>query len=148
MGTDESRGGTEVTTGVRGRTLANIPRLTAMSGPAAGRAFAMASSLATVGRHKTNDLVLDDPRVSGVHLELRRLGERLHVRDAGSTNGTWMGPHKILEMELGAGAELAIGATLLRLDLDEQATGAPASTSEVFGELVGCSLAMRELFAT
>src|SRR5215472_17445061 len=137
MGTDESRGGTEVTTGVRGRTLANIPRLTAMSGPAAGRAFAMASSLATVGRHKTNDLVLDDPRVSGVHLELHRVGERVHVRDAGSTNGTWIGQHRVTEIALAAGGELLVGATLLRLDIDEDATTAAISPSHSFGELVG-----------
>ncbi|MBV9946001.1 MAG: sigma 54-dependent Fis family transcriptional regulator [Myxococcales bacterium] len=124
------------------------PRVTAVSGPGAGRAFAMTSSIATVGRHPSNDLVLDDPRVSGLHLELRRAGERVHVRDAGSTNGTWIGPHRVCEIELAIGAELTVGGTLLRLDLDLGATAAAISQSESFGELVGRSTAMRELFAT
>ena len=148
MGTDESRGGTEVNTGITNRTLASIPRLTAMSGPAAGRAFAMASSLATVGRHKTNDLVLDDPRVSGVHLELCRVGERVRARDAGSTNGTWIGPHRVTEIELAPGGELMVGSTLLRLDIDDEATPAALSKGHSFGDLVGQSTSMRELFAT
>jgi DNA-binding NtrC family response regulator len=148
MSPSESRGGTEVNLGAEPRSREAVPRLTAVSGPGAGRALAMASALATVGRHKTNDLVLDDPQVSGVHLELRRIGERIHVRDAGSTNGTWIGPHRVLEMEVSAGAELTIGATVLRVDVDDAATGAVVSASESFGELVGRSTTMRELFAT
>src|SRR6202166_2271380 len=113
MASTDNRGGTEVNTGVAMRALDAVPRLTAVSGPGAGRALAMARSLATVGRHKTNDLVLDDPRVSGVHLELRRVGDRVHARDAGSTNGTWIGSHRVIEIELAVGGELTVGATLL-----------------------------------
>ncbi len=148
MTNEQVRGGTEVVTGVTSRTLTAVPRLTAIAGPGAGRAFAMASSLATVGRHPTNDLVLDDPRVSGVHLELRRVGERVHVRDAGSTNGTWIGPHRITEVELAAGGEILVGGTTLRLDIDDATTAASISPRDSFGELVGQSTAMRELFAT
>ncbi len=145
---EDVRGGTEVNTGVRLQTVAAVPRLSAVSGPGAGRAFAMSSSLATVGRHPTNDLVLNDPRVSGVHLELRRVDDRIHVRDAGSTNGTWLGPHRITEIELAPGGEITVGGTLLRLDIDDHATTAQVSSTEAFGELVGRSTSMRELFAT
>jgi two-component system response regulator GlrR len=148
MTSDPARGGTEVNKGVASRALDAIPRLTAVSGPGAGRALAMASALATVGRHATNDLVLDDPQVSGVHLELRRVGERVHVRDAGSTNGTWIGPHRVTEVELASGGELLVGGTLLRIDVDEAATRSAVSALESFGELVGRSASMRELFAT
>src|SRR6185369_168038 len=113
----------------------------AVSGPGAGRSLAMTHALATAGRHSTNDLVLADPGVSGVHFELRRLGERVHVRDAGSTNGTWLGPHKITEAELASGAEITVGGTLLRLDLDGGAVPAALSPEESFGELVGHSTA-------
>jgi DNA-binding NtrC family response regulator len=108
----------------------------------------MAHALATAGRHATNDLVLNDPRVSGVHLELHRVGERIHVRDAGSTNGTWLGPHRVTEIELAPGGELTVGDTLLRVDIDGGASPAAVSSQESFGELVGKSTAMRELFAT
>jgi DNA-binding NtrC family response regulator len=141
------RGGTEVNE-VAKPLLGRVPRLTAVSGPGAGRAFAMESALATAGRHPTNDLVLADPRVSGVHLELRRVGDRVHVRDAGSTNGTWAGPHRVTEIELAAGGEITVGSTLLRVDLDGDAVPAKRSAVGSFGELVGQSPEMLELFAT
>jgi len=78
--------------------------------------LAMTHALATVGRHPSNDLVLDDPRTSGVHLELRRVGHRIHVRDPGSTNGTWIGPHRVIDAELAPGAEIEIGANVLRVE--------------------------------
>jgi DNA-binding NtrC family response regulator len=148
MAQDDTRGGTEVNTGIRQRTLSSVPKLVAAVGPGAGRALAMSTALATVGRHPTNDLVLPDPRVSGVHLELRRVGERVHVRDAGSTNGTWLGPHRVTEVELAPGGEIVVGGTTLRLDLDDATTTAALSARDSFGELVGRSTEMRELFAT
>src|SRR5580704_3579389 len=148
MSEPEKHGGTEVTTHVAAHPGQAIPRLTAVSGPGAGRALAMSSALATVGRHPTNDLALDDPRVSGVHLELRRAGTRVHVRDAGSTNGTWIGPHRVTEVELAAGGELTVGGTVLRLDIDAGATPAATSKQDFFGELVGVSTVMHELFVT
>jgi DNA-binding NtrC family response regulator len=108
----------------------------------------MTHAIATAGRHATNDLVLNDPRVSGVHLELRRVGDKVHVRDAGSTNGTWLGPHRVTEIEIAAGGELTVGDTTLRLDIDDAASPAAQSPQGSFGELVGNSTAMRELFAT
>src|SRR5579859_3014745 len=125
-----------------------VPRLTAMGGPSAGRGLAMTNALATVGRHPSNDLVLDDPRVSGVHLELRRVGDRVHVRDAESTNGTWIGPHRVFEAEVAAGAEIGVGGTVVRVDIDDAATPARQSTAGSFGGLVGQSPEMLELFAT
>jgi DNA-binding NtrC family response regulator len=129
------------------RPVLALPRVTAISGPATGRGFAMASARATIGRHATNDLVLDDPRVSGVHLELRRNDQRVQVRDMGSTNGTWLGRHRVTEIELDPGAELMVGGSLLRFDVDAEGIPSPVSPSNSFGELVGESIVMRELFA-
>lgn len=143
-----NRGDTQVTTGFAAEQSPAVPRISAVSGPGSGRAMAMTRSLATVGRHSTNDLVLDDARVSGVHLELRRVGDRVHVRDAGSTNGTWLGKHRIADAELSAGAELVLGDTLLRIDTDAETAQAAVSPTASFGRLVGVSTAMREIFAT
>jgi two-component system nitrogen regulation response regulator GlnG len=144
---DPPRGGTEVNE-VDAPALAGVPRLTAVTGPNAGRGLAMTSALATVGRHPTNDLVLDDPRTSGVHLELRRVGDRVHVRDAGSTNGTWIGAHRVMEIDLAVGGELTVGGTALRLDFDDAAIPVRRSTAHSFGDMVGSSPEMLELFAT
>jgi DNA-binding NtrC family response regulator len=141
-------GATEVNATVGVPAPTGVPRISAVSGPGSGRSLAMAQSIASAGRHATNDLVLNDPRVSGVHLELHRVGDRIHVRDSGSTNGTWFGPHRITEIELAEGAELIVGDTLLRVDIDGGASPAALSPDESFGELVGKSVVMRELFAT
>jgi DNA-binding NtrC family response regulator len=148
MASTEGRGETEVNARVTLPEGSGVPRLTAVSGPGAGRSLAMARAIATAGRHATNDLVLADPRVSGVHLELSRVGNRIHVRDAGSTNGTWLGAHRVSEIELAPGGELTVGDTVLRIDTDDGARPAAQSEQEAFGELVGESQAMRELFAT
>jgi DNA-binding NtrC family response regulator len=123
-----------------------IPRLVAVAGASAGRALAMSSTLATVGRHATNDLVLADPLVSGVHLELRRVAGAVRVRDAGSTNGTFIAGQRIFEAELAPGATITVGSTVLQLDIDPVAIPAKESPSDSFGGLVGASTVMHELF--
>ena len=145
--TSDARGGTQANPGIMTRTAA-LPKFVAVSGPAAGRAFAVVRASATVGRHPTNDFVVDDPRVSGTHLELTRDEDRVRVRDVGSMNGTWLGKNRVVEIELAIGAELTIGDTLLRLDVDDAGASPPMNERESFGELLGRSLAMRELFAT
>jgi two-component system nitrogen regulation response regulator GlnG len=148
MASDDRQGGTEVSREIRPRSPTSVPRVVAVAGPGAGAAFAMSSALATVGRHPTNDLVLPDPRVSGVHLELQRASNRVRVRDAGSTNGTWFGAHRVTEIELADGGEIVVGGTTLRVERDQEALAATISAHTSFGGLVGESRAMRELFAT
>ncbi|HEY8080353.1 MAG TPA: sigma 54-interacting transcriptional regulator [Labilithrix sp.] len=143
----EGRGGTQVNP-IPSPRAAAVPRLVATSGPSAGRGFALRGSTATVGRHPTNDFVVEDPRVSGTHLELTRNGDRVRIHDTGSTNGTWLGPHRVVDAEIAPGAELTIGDSTIKLDIDEAAAPAPAAARESFGELVGRSAVMRELFAT
>jgi two-component system nitrogen regulation response regulator GlnG len=143
----DARGETELTEAPRAGARITVPRLLAIRGPGAGTGLAMTGSLATVGRHRTNDLVLADPRVSAVHLEVRRVGTGVRIRDAGSTNGTWLGPHRIVEMELAAGAEITVGGTVVRLDAGQEAASDVATARQAFGDLVGASPPMRELFA-
>lgn len=143
---------------LRGTTIANppvaprtsvVPKLVAITGPSKGASFAVAQTSTTVGRHSTNDFVVDDPHVSAAHLELTREGDRVRVRDVGSTNGTWMGTTRITDVELTIGGELQIGDTLLRVNVED--AGAPQSSEkarESFGEIVGRGKPMRELFAT
>lgn len=66
----ENRGGTEANPVFVAREEA-VPKLVAVNGPSAGRAYAVTRATATVGRHATNDFVVEDPRVSGTHLDSR-----------------------------------------------------------------------------
>ncbi len=145
--TDDLRGGTEANPVLNTRSEV-VPKLVAVTGPSAGRGFALLRATGTVGRHPTNDFVVEDPRVSGTHLELTRAGDRVRVRDVGSTNGTWLGIHRVTDLEIAPGAELVIGDSLIRLEVDASAVSPPPVTREAFGQLVGRSPIMRELFAT
>src|SRR5258708_7030176 len=147
----EKREGVDVTE-VHGRPAVGpgeaIGRLVVVEGANRGGAVALQRAQATVGRHPTNDLVLQDPRVSAVHLELaRRSGGHVHVRDVGSTNGTWIGDNRIHEVELAPGAIVRLGDTLLRLELDLRAIPPETAPVSTFEGLIGTTPAMRELFA-
>jgi transcriptional regulator with GAF, ATPase, and Fis domain len=112
-----------------------------------GAAVALVRAHATVGRHPTNDLVLQDSRVSAVHLELgRRPGGRILVRDAGSTNGTWLGDQRVIEAELTRGALVRVGDSLLRVEVEDRTSQAQQSSQARFRSLLGSSPEMRELF--
>ena len=68
----------------------------------------------TVGRSADNDVVLDDRRVSAVHLVLERVGAHWSVRDAGSRNGTAVNGERILtERILRSGDEIRVGESRL-----------------------------------
>jgi DNA-binding NtrC family response regulator len=86
--------------------------------------------------------------VSAVHVELaRRPGGKVVVRDAGSTNGTWLGDHRVIEAELAAGALIRVGDTLLRVEVDDRTTPPDQPPGIRFQTLIGSSPEMRELFA-
>jgi DNA-binding NtrC family response regulator len=83
-----------------------------------------------------------------VHLEVtRRPVGRVLVRDAGSTNGSWIGDHRLVEAELSTGATLRVGDTLLRIDADEGAAPVQGAATTRFEGLLGSTPEMRELFA-
>jgi len=132
----------------KARPGGGVARLVVTQGPSSGKSLVLTQARATVGRHTTNDLVLDDRRVSSAHLELERRDEgRLLVRDLSTTNGTFIGAHRILEAELGPGALLRVGDSSLRLELDDRAEPERGSEAARFGGLLGASPEMRELFA-
>ncbi len=71
----------------------------------------------TVGRGYGNDVILDDPKVSPVHLRIERAEDGgLVVRDLGSRNGTFrMEPWaRLAEMALSQDARVMVGDTVLR----------------------------------
>ena len=47
-------------------------------------------TLLQIGRDPSNDAVLDSPAVSRFHAQIRRIGQRYHVRDLRSTSGVFV----------------------------------------------------------
>lgn len=53
-------------------------------------AFALDVDLATIGRGLNNTIVLEDPRISRQHAQVRWKSRRFLISDLGSTNGTYV----------------------------------------------------------
>ncbi|WP_026370997.1 FhaA domain-containing protein [Kallotenue papyrolyticum] len=53
-------------------------------------AFPLEANLVTLGRGLNNDIVLEDPRISRQHAQIRYRSRRFLISDLGSTNGTYV----------------------------------------------------------
>jgi DNA-binding NtrC family response regulator len=122
-------------------------RLTVVEGPDRGRHADFAEAKLRVGARPENQLVLSDPRVSGLHCELSAEPGGVRLRDPGSTNGTWANELRVRDAYLEQGARLRVGDTLLELEDTGGAVELELEPGSAFGPLVGASPVMRELFA-
>lgn len=93
------------------------PRLLAVSGPYAGKAFPMEKPEATIGREPDRDIALTTDRsVSRHHARLTRGAGGVEIQDEGSSNGTFVNGARVSRQTLRPGDELTIGATVFRLE--------------------------------
>jgi DNA-binding NtrC family response regulator len=122
-------------------------QLLVIDGADRGRACRLGDGEVVVGTDAACDLVVSDDRVSAKQLTIRADGSRFVVRDLGSLNGTWYEGSRITEITIPAGSTLLVGKSALRIEAEAQPLDLPPSQQRTFGELVGESLAMREVFA-
>jgi hypothetical protein len=82
-----------------------------------GHAYPLLGAVTVVGRGDDADVVLDDPGVSRRHAEIRVTtdGPRLvaHLRDLGSTNGTFVDGSRVAGEVLRDGSHITLGRTRL-----------------------------------
>jgi adenylate cyclase len=84
--------------------------------------------LTTIGRSKTNDLVLPDPKVSRNHSLLRCLGEdKYYLVDMGSANGTFLnGKRVIVPVLLKSDDVIQIGSNFFVFQIEKNNQKNPA----------------------
>lgn len=71
----------------------------------------------TIGRYRA-DVVIDDPKLSRRHLEVRPDGDALIVEDLGSTNGTYVDDCRIdRPTQLRCGARVKLGSTVFEVEV-------------------------------
>jgi pSer/pThr/pTyr-binding forkhead associated (FHA) protein len=68
-----------------------------------------------LGRGVACQLVFADDSVSRRHAELRLEDGLWHLRDLGSTNGTWVNGRRVREAEVRPGDEIRLGAVRFTL---------------------------------
>ena len=90
----------------------------------AGRTIDLRRPVTTIGRRSDRDVVLDDPRASRQHAEIRLAAGGFTVVDCGSSNGTRVNGQHVQTRRLLPGDEIEIGDTHLRFETD--AGSAPA----------------------
>ncbi|MCL2725875.1 MAG: sigma 54-interacting transcriptional regulator [Polyangiaceae bacterium] len=98
-----------------------------------------------IGRNESCDLVVDDRKVSAVHMELVATECGVRVRDLGSRNGTFISDTRVGEVYLTKPTTLTVGESALEFS---PTTPEHVELPEVaqFGPLVGVSAAMRGVF--
>ena len=66
-----------------------------------------------IGREFPSDLILSDEKVSAMHATLSKSGDAYHLRDLGSTNGTFINGRRTIGITLHRGDHIRIGSTAL-----------------------------------
>ena len=77
-----------------GRRLSGIPKSELRFLVHNGRRVRISDKM-TIGRDRSNDIVIDDALVSRVHCIVRRIRTSWYIEDTGSKNGTWVNEKRI-----------------------------------------------------
>ena len=149
MSPDDLRTSTWIAQGPEGGPGLRIRRcrLTVVAGPDTGLARDFEANVIRVGARRGADLVLTDGKVSRTHFEIRLDPQGYRVRDLESTNGTFVSGLRITDVYVPPGASIYVGDSRLRFDPLDDSVEVALSKADRFGEMVGRSVVMRELFA-
>ncbi len=122
-------------------------RIEITAGASKGLSKQVSEGVVRIGTAESNDLVLDDRRISRTHLEVEVSPTGVQVRDMRSKNGTFFQGSRIGTVDLPlAGAVLTLGDSEVAFHPDDDPVAQPMSLRERCGRLLGKSAVMRQLF--
>jgi len=122
-------------------------QLEVIEGPDKGKTKDLSPTALIVGTSAECDLILTDGAVSRKHFELVPEENGFLLRDLGSKNGTFSGTLRLRQATLVGSEEIRLGLTRIRLNLQDSHVDFPLSGKTAFGNLMGRSVAMRQVFA-
>jgi len=120
-------------------------RLEVVAGPDVGKSIELAQPAIMIGRTGA-DLNLTDPKVSGLHAELRLQADGYRIRDLGSTNGTHVRGVRIVDGFIAPGSTIQIGKSAVVFDPLDDSVSVPLWHESRLHGLIGGSAAMRHMF--
>ncbi|MCC7535778.1 MAG: sigma 54-dependent Fis family transcriptional regulator [Deltaproteobacteria bacterium] len=132
--------------GERATLVMHRLRLRVTGGADKGKECDVEAARVTIGAAQGNDLVLTDRQVSRHHCEVLFRDGRFLLRDLGSTNGTFVGDVKVVELEIAPGARVRLGRTEITFEPKKRFVRLKESEGDSFGAMLGCSAAMRAVF--
>jgi pSer/pThr/pTyr-binding forkhead associated (FHA) protein len=100
-----------------------------MSANVKGESFEIQQGELTIGRSSDNDIIVDNPSVSGHHCSLIRSGDRYTIKDNGSTNGTRVNSKETMEATLKPKDLVQVGSVEFIFDAEYAETDEAESTS-------------------
>jgi transcriptional regulator with PAS, ATPase and Fis domain len=138
---------TEVLTGVVQKPLVlRKARFVVSKGRDEGKEMVLQTPLVTIGTLPDNSLALTDPTVSRRHASVEETSHGYILRDLGSTNGTFLDGVRVREGYIQAGSHIRLGQSEMVFSPLEERIENLSSTSDHFGDLIGTSSPMREVF--
>jgi DNA-binding NtrC family response regulator len=118
-----------------------------LSGPDEKKKFDLNQKSTRIGKKEDNDVVLLDNTVSRHHIAIEMTADSYLLKDLESTNGTYINGLKVKEAYLTPGDVIKIGSTEIEfIAFDEKIRIEPSPNTQ-FGELVGKSTKMRQIFS-
>ncbi|GAB4473722.1 MAG: hypothetical protein Kow0088_09270 [Anaerolineales bacterium] len=93
------------------------------------RIFPLEKAVINIGRHPDNHLVLDDPRVSRQHAQLRAVRGRYILFDLGSVGGTMVNTLRVRQAILSSGDVISLAGVPLVYGEDNQPVGSTQQLS-------------------
>ena len=121
--------------------------LTVVQGDDEGRQSTRESRTTRIGSSPDADVVIDDPAVSRLHASIEVDEQGYLLRDRDSKNGTFVNGLRVREVYLDDATTFRMGTTEVRFDVAGDEVEVHFSDREQFGELIGQSRAMREIFS-
>jgi transcriptional regulator with PAS, ATPase and Fis domain len=122
-------------------------QLTVVGGPDRGLAAKISGDTARIGTGDRCAIRLSDPTVSRLHCALEVRRNAVRVVDSGSTNGTFIDGVRVRDADITAGSTLRLGATTIRVDLNDELVQVPLSDKTRFCDVIGASVEMRRVYA-
>jgi hypothetical protein len=101
------------------QTMAPAPAGSARSAPRAflilegERTVTLSAPVVNLGRRLDSDIILDDPRVSRSHAQLRLRFGHYMIYDLGSSGGTFVNGQRVVEFVLRPGDVISLGGALI-----------------------------------
>ncbi|HUJ17139.1 MAG TPA: sigma 54-interacting transcriptional regulator [Nitrospirota bacterium] len=121
-------------------------RFVVTAGRDEGKEVMVHDPVVTIGTLPESSLVLTDPTVSRRHAVVEETAAGYVLKDEGSTNGTFMNGVRVREGYLSPGAVIRLGQTEMIFSPIEERVEVPRSSRDHFGELLGATASMREVF--
>jgi predicted component of type VI protein secretion system len=104
-----------------------MPKLVVNPGTKQARVIELTPGVYRIGRSAGNDIRIEDPSISGTHAQLLVRGSKVAIRDAGSTNGTFINGMPVKQGEIQPGQILRLGWVEMTV------MGEPVATTLVAG---------------